>query len=693
MRWYFSLCWRDVGWWNQSFCVVPRQHISYRSFSEAVGEIVKHHDILRATYRKEAGSWSQMIVPETEHSVAVKHITVSSFDELDSHVRKLQQEIKIYCGPLYQAVLFENASEQRIWIAVHHICIDLVSWRILMEDMEHLLRGEKLGPKTTSFREWSNHLQQYASGLNPSPFIEYSRSLIMDNNTFVRRLARPGAPSLAVVERGREIAVGMASVTVGTGIEDLLNRGNQFYNTSDQDLLLAALLMSIRARFGNIAVPLAIVSHGRVPFVDDVDISRSIGWFSTSNGSPHTFDLSGKPADVASLVEYVRTSLSSFAQQGFDYQAVRWLAHAGEHDRDLRSAEADVCFNYFGRWQVFAKDAFFKEDGESIKSPANYADVEILHKPLSITGQVTPEGTLQMDAEFYSELYDEEVIRSVMEGCKESLKEIFEVAGLHPSADLFTPLSSAAQVAEAMAPQPLAETELTESRSLSGGLLEPPRGLPHLDIPVPNISVSLPTPIHEEATTPALSVFDTLQRPLLTHAASSGSTVFEVKSDIDHSDSHEPGKFDVHEGAVESGTEGERRPEIRRRGPSSERTAVSPEREPAALERIVADVLTLVNTVLESQRPAIGASKDVIPSSSAQVQEHPSRSVVVAQQPATSLAARTGFLSNLNVNGSSDALVLIALGSLVMGLTAVLAAVVLMNAGLLASVVILVARA
>ncbi|KZT23181.1 acetyl-CoA synthetase-like protein [Neolentinus lepideus HHB14362 ss-1] len=675
MRWYFSLNWRNVGWWNQSFCVTPRQRITYSSFSQAVGEIVRNHDILRATYRKQGGSWSQVIVPETEHTVAVKHITVSSFDELDSHVRKLQQEIDVYHGPLYQAVLFEDASQQRIWIAVHHICIDLVSWRILMEDLELLLRGEKLGPKTTSFHEWSHRLQQYASALNPASFIEYSRSLLVDNDAFVRRLLRPGAPSLAVVERGREMAIGMASISIGSGIEDLLNRGNQFYNTGDQDLLLAALLMSIRTRFGSIAVPLAIVSHGRVPYAEDLDVSRSIGWFSTSNGSPHTFDLSGTPTDVASLVEYVQTSLSSFAQEGFDYQAVRWLTEAGEHDRDLRSADADVCFNYFGRWQVFAKDAFFKEDGESIRNPANYADVEILHKPLSITGQVTPEGTLQMDAEFYSETYDAEVIKDVMEGCKASLREIFTAAQLNPPADLFMSPSLAAStsaVEEAPAPQVTADAELEQVRvSLPGGLLESPE-LSHLHLPIPDIAISLPTPIQKEATTPHLSIFDTLERPALSHAVSTSSTVFET-------DPHESARFDAvtdHGRHEESKMETETRE--RRRRPSSERTAVSRERqyddgrEPAALERIVANVLALVNTVLEGNRALSPAKEGDSP-----VLLHP-------QQPATRFGIATG---------NSDALLLIGLGSLVMGLTAVLSAVVLMNAGLLAGLVILVARA
>ncbi|TFK53381.1 acetyl-CoA synthetase-like protein [Heliocybe sulcata] len=688
MKWYFSLNWRDVGWWNQSFCVAPLQRITYNSFAQALREIVRHHDILRATYRKEGRSWVQTIVPEADHSVAVKHITVSSFDELDSYVRKLQGEIDIYRGPLYQAVLFETASEQRIWIAVHHICIDLVSWRILMEDLEQLLRGEKLGQRTTSFHEWSTLLQQYVSALNPLPFVEYSKSLLVDNDAFVRRLTRPGAPSLAVVERGREIAVGMASITVGKGIEDLLNRGNQFYNTSDQDLLLAALLMSIRTRFGGIAVPLAIVSHGRVPFADDLDVSRSIGWFSTSNGSPHTFDLSGKPTDVASLVEYVQTSLSSFAQEGLDYQAVRWLTDAGERDPDLRSADADVCFNYFGRWQVFAKDAFFKEDGDSIKNPANYADVEILHKPLSITGQVTPEGTLQMDAEFYSELYDEEVIRGVMEGCKQSLKVIFEVAGLSPSADLWIPSSPAQHIVEVSAPQVIVQPDM----SMPGGLLEPPTDLPRVPIPVPDIAVSLPTPILKETVTPALSVFDYLERPPLTHAASSSTIVFEAKSDTDHSDHQEGGKFghhvqiDDHENTTKTEMLNERQTQ-RRRGPSSERTAVSPERDPATLERIVADVLALVNTVLEGSRQTGDFSKDTAPSSSLQIPEHLPHHGAAVQQ------SRTSFLTRLTMNGNSDALILITLGSLVMGLTAILAAVVLMNAGLLASVVILVARA
>nr|ABA12610.1 putative nonribosomal peptide synthetase [Omphalotus olearius] len=441
MRWFFSLNWKNINWWNQSFLLASRTRISPDTVLNAITSLVFHHELLRARYVLNGSEWIQTVEPMSTHRIPVHFLSLKSFSEIESEVKRLQQKIDLEKGPLYQFAVFDNGREQRIWISVHHVCIDLVSWRILTEDLEHLLIGEQLTQPTTSFASWSNRLLEHASTLDRRAHLLMEEQLKIDNASFVQKLMRPDAMSLHEVDRSDHIGVGFVSVHIKPGVEELLNTANAVLDTNDQDLILAALLMSIRARLGSMHVPLAVVSHGRMPWNDDLDVSRTIGWFSTSNGSPYTFSLPDIE-DVKALVEYTRSSLASTAQNGFNYQVLRWMT-SGNGEERLGQAEAQVGFNYFGRWQVFASEkAYFQEDVTSLSNTWNNCEGEILHIPFSIIGQLTSFGELEVSAEFYSDIFDTATVSDIIGGWKNYMFRIFQAAGLKPSSDLFnSPLS------------------------------------------------------------------------------------------------------------------------------------------------------------------------------------------------------------------------------------------------------------
>src|SRR5205085_8719813 len=74
-------------------------------------------------------------------------------------------------GPLLRVVYFECGEGERgrlLWV-IHHLAVDEVSWRILLEDAERAYaqvgRGEavELGAQSTSYREWAEHLDEYGN--------------------------------------------------------------------------------------------------------------------------------------------------------------------------------------------------------------------------------------------------------------------------------------------------------------------------------------------------------------------------------------------------------------------------------------------------------------------------------------------------------------------------------------------------
>ena len=85
---------------------------------------------------------------------------------LEEHATRLQGSLDLESGPLVRVALYEMAGSQRVLMVVHHLAVDMVSWRMLLEDLwkayEQLERGEevKLGEKTTSYKEWAEKLEE-----------------------------------------------------------------------------------------------------------------------------------------------------------------------------------------------------------------------------------------------------------------------------------------------------------------------------------------------------------------------------------------------------------------------------------------------------------------------------------------------------------------------------------------------------
>ncbi|MBV6334148.1 hypothetical protein KUT65_42045, partial [Pseudomonas aeruginosa] len=80
-----------------------------------------------------------------------------------------QRSLDLEQGPLLRAVLVDGpAGEQRLLLAIHHLVVDGVSWRVLLEDLQQVYRQldegaePALPAKTSAFRDWAGRLQAYA---------------------------------------------------------------------------------------------------------------------------------------------------------------------------------------------------------------------------------------------------------------------------------------------------------------------------------------------------------------------------------------------------------------------------------------------------------------------------------------------------------------------------------------------------
>ncbi|MBD8842487.1 hypothetical protein IFU39_32510, partial [Paenibacillus sp. CFBP 13594] len=213
-------------------------------------------------------------------------------------------------------------------LAIHHLVVDGVSWRILLEDMEVLYqqaeRGEELdaGEKTDSYQRFAEAVQDYAN----SPQAAKERA-------YWSRLAAEGAGlNLGEREESAEPDRFADSHTVQSTLStevtrQLLRESNRAYQTEINDLLLSALYLAVRKLTGELKLKVNLEGHGREDVLEGIDLSRTVGWFTTL----YPVLLEGEVEDELSVtIKRVKEGLRKVPHKGFSYGALKYVARMPE---------------------------------------------------------------------------------------------------------------------------------------------------------------------------------------------------------------------------------------------------------------------------------------------------------------------------------------------------------------------------
>ena len=174
-RWFFEQAYADQHHWNQATLLELKQDLDPALLEKAIRQLALHHDALRLRFQPSDSGWTQFNAGDEE---AVKLVVVDlartpeekQTSAMETAAAGLQASLNLSRGPLIRAALFKFGSRRpsRLLLAVHHLAVDGVSWRILLEDLqvlcEQLRRGRtiRLPDKTTSFRRWAQELAEHA---------------------------------------------------------------------------------------------------------------------------------------------------------------------------------------------------------------------------------------------------------------------------------------------------------------------------------------------------------------------------------------------------------------------------------------------------------------------------------------------------------------------------------------------------
>ncbi len=355
-EWFFKNNFIRRNHWNQSFLVqVPK--LSLEVLKSSLKRLIECHNNFRLRYRRTTTSYEQYYDETLELEplkiLDVRTLTASEGskafeDELQGIMTQWQSHFDIERGPLYSLGYIEGFQDNsaRLYFAFHHLIIDVVSWRILVKDLKELYEGGNIETKRSSYRQWSEAVKRYAE----SEVVQkgYWKEVLSDFDETEKSLIK-----LLLSEETREETHFILS---SEETAQLLTKSNISYNTQVEDILLTAFSLSLCELTGSRVNHIVLEGHGREEIDDSLDVSGTVGWFTTIYPVRLSVD-----REISQSIKQVKENLRQIKNKGIGYGALIGY-EGGDYPR--------ISFNYLGQLNTRgAEQAWFissDKSGESV---------------------------------------------------------------------------------------------------------------------------------------------------------------------------------------------------------------------------------------------------------------------------------------------------------------------------------------
>ncbi|MBL3660357.1 AMP-binding protein, partial [Pseudomonas syringae pv. actinidiae] len=417
---FFELDIPERQHWNQALMLKPLQTLDAIHLQAALTALIEQHDALRLGFTQQNGQWRATFGALNTRDLLWVH-ELDSAERLTELATEAQRSLDLKNGPLLRALLVNLPhGEQRFLLVIHHLAVDGVSWRVLLEDLQQayvaLTKGHPvaLAAKTTSLKHWAEQLQQYATG----------ETLTAERDYWLRALQGDDQPLPRDKPEGsmRTRDAAHASSWLSKDLtHKLLKVAPAAYRTQVNDLLLTALAQVLCEWSQQPSVLVQLEGHGREDLFDNTDLSRTVGWFS----SLFPVRLTPHIAPGVSLCG-IKEQLRAVPNKGIGYGVLRHMADSTFAQPLAALPQARVTFNYLGQFD----GSFNEQQGALFVPSADSVGVALcedgpLGNWLSLNGQVF-DGQLQLDWTFSREVYQASTIDTLARRYEQALTTLIE---------------------------------------------------------------------------------------------------------------------------------------------------------------------------------------------------------------------------------------------------------------------------
>ncbi|MBM7055887.1 non-ribosomal peptide synthase/polyketide synthase [Streptomyces sp. RHZ10] len=434
-----------VDGFNQTMLVRTPEGASYERIEAALQVLLDHHDALRARRLVQGdGTWT-LDIP-APGAVRAADILRTGAGDIGAAAAAARLRLAPEAGVMLRAVWFAEAG--RLLLMVHHLVVDGISWRILLPDLAQAYAGADLDPVGTPYRRWAQHLRALAE--DRALELPLWRSVLAGDDTPLG--ARPLDPAVDTASTVRHLSLVLpVEVTA-----PLLTKVPAAFRAGVNDVLLTGFAQAVagwRSGGASSGVLVDLEGHGREDVVAGVDLSRTVGWFTSM--FPVRLDAGGT-SDPGRALKAVKEQLRALPDNGIGYGLLRYVnPDTSQELAQLPSPQ--IGFNYLGRFDAAGGPGAEAADW-SLCSDADLGDgrdpgMRLTHVlDLNAVTQDHADGPrLVADWSWPAELFSDDEVRALAEAWFAALRALVDhvvvsgpgVGGLTPS-DL-RPLVSVSQ--------------------------------------------------------------------------------------------------------------------------------------------------------------------------------------------------------------------------------------------------------
>ena len=416
---------------NQALMLDLGEEIEVDALSKAINQLVDFHDALRMRFIYADNGWRQAYAATEDNDILwPRDLSEMSAEdcarEFGALVEAAQRSLNLETGPVFRALLvrLSDAKGWRLMLAAHHLVMDGLSWRILVDDLwrgyEQAQRGESLdlGAKTSSYRQWASKLRE-------------GRSMAESRADAAYWLKQPGLSAakwwveddLGSNEDKTAARVRHRLGPVETAV--LLQEVPRAYGIQITEVLLSALGEAVR-RWGYVdRVVTAVESHGREELGDALDVTRTVGWFTAV--TPVMVDMSG-PEALWERAQRAGAAIRAGLNAGRSFRQLRYLlGESAEQDLLRREWKAAVSLNYLGQVKAIGRgERQWRIGAESVGAVRSASAPR--HYEVDVTLIVVDE-ELEISLTYSYERYGLETMNELADAYLQALRQIIGERG------------------------------------------------------------------------------------------------------------------------------------------------------------------------------------------------------------------------------------------------------------------------
>jgi bacitracin synthase 1 len=331
------------AWFNHGLFLRAREPLDRAALEAALARVIEHHEALRLRVVEDHGERWQELSPIPDVTLGQLDLRGSADPQraLIDHADELHRSLDARVGRLLAGTFVQLPdAEGLLWI-VHHLAVDGISWRILVEDLGRAYEAARAGveptlpPATASSLAWARAVAAWAR--RPELLEQAAYFGALEHRKPDLAAEHPHAPNRHADATTRRIELDTNAT------RELLGPAQRAYGTRPDELLICALARALSRWTGATRHRIALESHGRAESIG-LDVSRTVGWFTALY--PVAIELPER-RELGYHIKLVKETLRRVPDLGLGHGALRYLvdpkrASASPHD------EPRIRFNYLG---------------------------------------------------------------------------------------------------------------------------------------------------------------------------------------------------------------------------------------------------------------------------------------------------------------------------------------------------------